>query len=519
VHGRQDLHQLPPQRGLGAAQALYQQLAGAFPSDDLFMDVEGHIKPGDDFVAVLTAQVAACDVLLALIGPRWAELLAARAGDPDDFVVVEIRAALDHGKRVIPVLVGNAAMPRAETLPEPIRALARLQAVSLRPERFAADCQGLVTALDEHFAAEGQARASRLAVERAAAQTEKQRAAEAAALASTEPLRWQPIAAGAGAMALAGFIAYLLWPGAVPRPQEPPKFVVAPPAPKPAPAAKPAPPPKAEPVDVFNSSRATGPLTAAEERALGRDNTYRGSCFRECAVCPEMVVVPAGSFMMGSPPGEEGRHESEGPQHRVTIARPFAVGRFEVTFAEWDACLAKGGCMHRPEELWGRGKQPVMQVSWDDIAQQYLPRLSRKTGKSYRLLTEAEWEYVARAGTTTPFWWGSSISTSQANYHGGPKGEYRQKMLPVDSFAPNPWGFYNVHGNVWEWVQDCWSANYNGAPSDGSAWTTGDCSLRVLRGGSWNYDPGVLRSASRGRFTSGNRLSGIGFRVVRTLTP
>jgi formylglycine-generating enzyme required for sulfatase activity len=191
--------------------------------------------------------------------------------------------------------------------------------------------------------------------------------------------------------------------------------------------------------------------------------TKPGRVFRDCADCPEMVVVPAGSFTMGSPPGEEGRSETEGPQRKVTIARPFAVGKFEVTFTEWDACVAAGGCKHNPNDQgWGRGGRPVIDVSWNDITREYLPWLSRKTGKTYRLLTEAEWEYAARAGTTTPFWWGSSISTSQANYHGpttyggGPKGEYRQKTVPVDSFAANLWGLYNVHGNVWEWVEDCW---------------------------------------------------------------
>jgi formylglycine-generating enzyme required for sulfatase activity len=250
-----------------------------------------------------------------------------------------------------------------------------------------------------------------------------------------------------------------------------------------------------------------------------------------CPDCPEMVVVPAGKFMMGSPPGEVGGTDDERPQRKVTIARPFAVGKYEVTFGEWDACVAAGGCRHNPHDGsygstgWGRGKRPVINVSWDDITQEYLPWLSKKTGKTYRLLSEAEWEYAARAGTTTPFWWGSSISTSQANYYGqaaygdGPKGEIRQKTVPVDSFAANPWGLYNVHGNVWEWVQDCWNPSYSGAPSDGSAWTTGyrDCRDRVLRGGSWTSVPHGLRSASRRGYIPGGWGSLDGFRVGRTL--
>ncbi len=167
--------------------------------------------------------------------------------------------------------------------------------------------------------------------------------------------------------------------------------------------------------------------------------------FRDCPNCPEMVVVPAGEFMMGSPENEEGRHSDEGPQHRVRIAQPFAVGRFEVTFDEWDACVAGGGCGgYRPDDNgWGRGRQPVINVSWDD-AKAYVQWLNRGTGKSYRLPSEAEWEYVARAGTTTPFWTGATISTEQANYDGtytyggGKKGEYRQRTVPVGSLPANP---------------------------------------------------------------------------------
>jgi formylglycine-generating enzyme required for sulfatase activity len=197
-----------------------------------------------------------------------------------------------------------------------------------------------------------------------------------------------------------------------------------------------------------------------------------------------------------------------------------------VTFAEWDACVAAGGCKYRPEDQgWGRGKRPVINVSWDDITGEYLPWLSRKTGKTYRLLTEAEWEYAARAGTTTPFWWGSSISTSQANYRGlgtyggGQKGDYPQKTLPVDSFAANPWGLYNVHGNVWEWGQDCWNGRSSVAPSDGSASTTRECRYRVLRGGSWENDPQVLQSGNRygSRTDALARYNDRGFRVGRPL--
>jgi formylglycine-generating enzyme required for sulfatase activity len=262
------------------------------------------------------------------------------------------------------------------------------------------------------------------------------------------------------------------------------------------------------------------PLAAALESALRPRDT-----FKECDGCPEMVVVPAGSFTMGSPASEKNRSSEEGPQRRVTFARQFAVGRFAVTFDEWDACVADGGCNgYRPDDRgWGRGKQPAINVSWND-AKAYVAWLSRRTGKSYRLLSEAEREYVARAGTSTPFWWGSSISTSQGNYngsysYGGGKGDFREKTMPVDSFQPNPWGIYQVHGNVWEWTDDCGNDSYRAAPANGSAWTTGNCATRILRGGSLISNPASLRAAARIRFTAGLRDFSLGFRVARTLAP
>jgi len=262
------------------------------------------------------------------------------------------------------------------------------------------------------------------------------------------------------------------------------------------------------------------PLSSARERALKPNDS-----FKECDNCPEMVVVPAGAFTMGSPASEAGRDDDEDPQRRVTIGKPLAVGKFSVTFDEWDACVADGGCNgYKPSDQgWGRGRRPVINVSWND-ATAYAAWLSRKTGRTYHLLSEAEREYVTRAGTTTPFWWGTSISPQQANYNGtttygnGPTGEYRQRTLPVDSFAPNPWGLYQVHGNVWEWTQDCWHDSYAGAPSDGSTWATGNCSLRVRRGGAWNDLPRLLRAALRFWNAPDDRSSGIGFRLGRTLT-
>jgi formylglycine-generating enzyme required for sulfatase activity len=277
------------------------------------------------------------------------------------------------------------------------------------------------------------------------------------------------------------------------------------------------------------------------ERRCFKPGAGKAEHFKDCATCPEMVVVPAGSFTIGSPANEPQSNTVEA-QVRVTILAPFGVGKYAVTFNEWDACVAEGGCkgykpsdggwgLARPNHIvnwedWAEnGKHPVINVNWDD-AKTYALWLSRKTGKIYRLLTEAEREYVTRAGTTTPFWWGSSITAMQANYDGnytykggGSKGEYRERTVPVDSFEANPWGLYNVHGNVWEWMEDCWNDTNTDNPGDGSARTTGDCGRRVVRGGSWDSYPQSLRSANRNWFDAGNRSNRTGFRLARTLAP
>jgi formylglycine-generating enzyme required for sulfatase activity len=192
-----------------------------------------------------------------------------------------------------------------------------------------------------------------------------------------------------------------------------------------------------------------------------------------------------------------------------------------VTFADWDACVSVGGCAQEgraSDAGWGRGRQPVIYVSWDD-AQAYVAWLSKMTGKAYRLLTEAEWEYAARAGTTTAYFWGDEIGKNNANCGGcGSQWDGRQ-TAPAGSFAPNAFGLYDMLGKVFEWVEDCSHDNYNGAPTDGSAWTAGDCKSRVVRGGSWGINPQYLRAAYRDGVTTGARLSSLGFRVGRTLTP
>ncbi len=232
-------------------------------------------------------------------------------------------------------------------------------------------------------------------------------------------------------------------------------------------------------------------------------------------------MIPAGSFTMGSPASEPGHFGNEGPQHQVTIGYQLAMGKYEVTFDEWAACLRESACRHDPgDSTWGRARRPVIEVSWHD-AQQYVQWLTRSTGKRYRLPSEAEWEYAARAGTTTAFAFGNSINPAQANfdaresYAGSVTGIANGKTVTVGRYRPNGYGLYDMHGNVWEWVEDCWNGNHNKAPADGSARASGECGRRVVRGGSWINDPGWLRSADRGRFITSIRSGSVGFRVVR----
>ena len=243
-----------------------------------------------------------------------------------------------------------------------------------------------------------------------------------------------------------------------------------------------------------------------------------GEVFRDCADCPEMVVVPEGAYMMGSPADEPGRWEDEGPRHRVRIASPFAMGRYEVTFAEWDACRRAGGCSHAPgDEGWGRGSRPVIHVSWKD-AKEYVDWLSEKTGRTYRLLSESEWEYAVRADTDTPYYWGAEAGSGRANCGGCEGRGGGAKTAPAGSFPPNGFGLFDMSGNVWEWVEDCGHRDYTGAPSDGSAWLKpGDCRLRMLRGGAWDDAAARVRSAIRYWEFADTRRDVIGFRVARVL--
>jgi formylglycine-generating enzyme required for sulfatase activity len=325
-----------------------------------------------------------------------------------------------------------------------------------------------------------------------------------------------------------------------------------------APPKAPPPPKTAKPVVAVAPTPSAGcdgvEAQVGNERRCLKPGTGQTDWFMDCPTCPEMVAIPTGRFTMGSPQDETSPKSED--QVSVTIAKPFAVGRFAVTRGEFAAFVTAtghktdGGCPvyaevvgissvgvvsrhvrdrnvpggeleQQPDRDWRTpgfsqsDRHPAACVNWKD-AKAYVTWLSTHTGRTYRLLSEAEREYVTRASTTTPFWWGSTVSTGQANYNAGGY-DWRKETVAVDSFAANPWGLYNVHGNVWEWTEDCWNDKNAGNPGNGSARTSGDCGSRVLRGGSWNSIPSALRSANRVGVPPSYRSGSYGFRVARTL--
>lgn len=264
--------------------------------------------------------------------------------------------------------------------------------------------------------------------------------------------------------------------------------------------------------------------TIARERAgiPSQVTLLAGDTFKDCTSCPQMIVVPEGSFMMGSPSTEAGRGTDESPRHNVTFAQPFAIGQYEVTFEEYDACVQARACpaatpnqyqadVIQPDMGWGRGRRPVINVAWNDT-QAYTAWLSRQTGQRYRLPSEAEWEYVARAGTSTRYSVGDAITVDDANF----KDNGQNRSVPVGSYSPNGYGVADMHGNVWEWVHDCYDTGYFGVPADGSASARSDCTSRVIRGASYGNLADELRSANRLGFEVTLRGS-VGFRVARSL--
>lgn len=518
---------------LAAAGRLHDRLAQAFGRRNIFMDVD-HIPAGVDFVGWLENQVASCDVFLTVIGPGWIEARDAegrrRIDVSGDFVAVEIAAALAREIRVIPVLIDGAPMPRADELPEPLKPLARRNAVEVRNSQFGRDADVLVAKIRDALKSsattamprvpwgwvgataasvlamayvgayqlgvpvwvpwsqspsplqptreqlEAAARQSVLSEQEAKRRAEQKATADAAEAKRRSDEAERQRAAAAEAKRLSD-----------------------------AATAKKAQDDEAERQRVAAEQREKAGAEQRQREAAAKkaeDDSKRaeaaaampaGRVFRDCADgCPEMVVVPAGPFMMG-----EGSS-----QRRTSIAQSFAVGKFEVTFAEWEACVGGGGCTSNKspsDQSWGKGRRPVINVSWND-AKEYVSWISRKTGNSYRLLTEAEWEYGARAGTTTAYSWGDAIGRGNANCNGCGSQWDTKQTAPVGSFKPNDFGLHDMHGNVWEWCEDASSSSF-----------------RVLRGGSWGNIPFDLRSALRSSLQPDVRYDIIGFRVASTL--
>jgi formylglycine-generating enzyme required for sulfatase activity len=249
-----------------------------------------------------------------------------------------------------------------------------------------------------------------------------------------------------------------------------------------------------------------GPEVALRDEAL----TSPAAPIRDCTQCPEMILIPPGTFEMGS----NDVANVERPVHRVSIAKAFYIGRREVMFQEWDVCVSDGGCSYRPDDRGlGRGMRPATDLDWND-AREYAAWLSRKTGLIYRLPSESEWEYAARAGSATTYPWGKNVEKDRANCLGC-TAEPLKKAVESGSYPPNAFGLFDMLGNAAEWVEDCWNDSYRGAPADGSVWTKPQCRERVLRGGSFNNDPRYLRSASRFKYDFDVRYYANGFRVAR----
>lgn len=249
------------------------------------------------------------------------------------------------------------------------------------------------------------------------------------------------------------------------------------------------------------------------QTAQAEEQARSGRVFQDCVTCPKLVVLGPGSFVMGDNDG----YKYEVPAHEVTIDYVFALGQFEVTFEEWEACAAQLGCKASPDDHgWGKGRYPIINLTYQDI-QDYLKWISKKTGEVYRLPSEAEWEFAARAGTTTAYWWGDGVGKNNANCRRCASKWSGHGSAPVGSFKPNPWGLYDMNGNAWEWVGDCWTAHHVATPVNGAARMDGNCKEPVIRGGSWYYFPKLSRSAYRYKNGINVFSYNISFRVLREM--
>lgn len=578
----------------GYAGRLYDRLADHFGKDHVFMDID-QIEPGEDFIEVIHEKLKAVQAAVVLIGKHWLDIKdengQRRLEHPDDWVRLEIASLLERKIRVIPVLVGDVAMPKSSQLPDALANLARRQAYEISDQRFHDDVDKLIQALERIMGVPATPASVRAVSETAATSS-----IHSTALPDPPPSNRSALIYVAVAILLAG----MLWSYfSINKPELTSGDIYEPMVTNPVAigSSSVAPPAVAtqttveQTVTVFSENKvsqvkdkdkleqsiknsgpawylekykvprttATDPISTDEKIAEPRKQKQQFSSELETqqtqitnipipkkknipaelieknfaeevkrvdlsvnskVIEPQMVHIPPGKFLMGSPETEADRWGAEGPQREVTIVYAFEISKYEITFDEYDAFVKDmPGHKFPGDRSWGRGKRPVIDVSWRD-AQAYVEWLSKKTSKQYRLPTEAEWEYVARVGAQTRYWWGDDIGKNNANCDGcGSQWDNRQ-TAPVGSFKANAFGLHDTAGNVWEWVQDCWHGGYDNAPTDGSAWLEqngGDCSHRVIRGGSWNYYPQFLRSADRNVSGTDGANGNIGFRIARAL--
>ena len=576
-------------RGEDAAAAgrLYDRLEHIFGHEQVFLDVDS-IPPGKSFTTFLRQHVAACEVMLVVIGRGWLtatdETGQRRLDNPDDFVRIEIASGLAQGKRVIPVLVGHdVTMPGPKDLPKELMPLIHRQAVRIAQDQFRDDAERLARVLKKALAEveANKAEERRQSAEVPGEQDRKERkgaqlkppppqAGPKRLAEEEEERKYSPIAAqssrktpvlisaAAALLLLVSGAAYLAWDifgGAGRQPSvatrsaprasgQSPSETLDPE--RPAAVASGAssrsemPPRPTAPPD--NADRDRGASESSEEEGAGSPpgvsttiiapelqeamtkpapsplptaplrRVTKGGVFQDCSICPPMIEVPVGSFQMGN----RGEDSTEQPVHEVALKNRFAIGIREVTYGEWMACVKDQGCKHAPELASTTDQSPMRDVSWAD-AVQYAAWLKKTTQQPYRLPTEAEWEYAARANSLTRYWWGNDAGLVYANCRGCGGEWNRDAPLKVASYPPNPFGIFDMNGSVSEWVSDCWHSNYKGAPNDGRSWETPGCQQRVLRGGSWRDDPKLVSSFSRFYYDDNIRYIANGFRVALTL--
>jgi len=524
----------------GEARALFNDLAARLGENSVFMDVDS-IALGRDFRTVLQETTASCDLMLVLIGRNWADAKdeggRVRLENPADYVRLEIESALRRDIAVTPVLVQEAHMPTPEDLPGEIRDLAYRNGFELSHNRWESDVGEMVRRLGLDGPAGGH-QVKPIAPEHSAPAASGLRDISAgSAISQVRPqpgLLWRRVRPtrrqimGVAALAVVGTGAAIAAPSIRRLLSKPALRTIS-----------------------FDAE-------SVDERGMRKaSEKYSAAIFTEAlglGAGLDMVSIPAGSFTMGSPSEEPERQPNEGPQHHVTLAS-FFIGAFPVTQAQWTAVvLAHPGRIYRdldPKPSFFRDIDlPVESITWNE-AEEFCLRLAAITGRSYRLPSEAEWEYACRAGTTTPFNFGLTITPELANYCGtggaicgesdgrsiasdvyyglkydsgaydqGPAGIFRGTTTRPGTFPPNRFGLYDMHGNVWEYCLDKETANYANAPLDSSPYLSGPAdSLRMLRGGSWSHNPAICRSAYRDSIAPGDPgwQGRIGLRVVCTL--